>query len=114
MVLDHVNVEEAPDFTLLGVAVSVTVGAVPATVTVTDCVTDPPAPVQVIVYSVVAQREGVGQIALVSTLPCQVPVAVVSVAAQAVASVDFQVRVDLPPVLMVVGEADNVSVGAAA
>jgi hypothetical protein len=43
-----------------------------------------------------------------------VPAVVTSVAAQAVAPVDFQVRVDLPPLLMVVGAALNVSVGAVA
>ena len=112
MVLDQASVEEAPDFTLLGVAVSVTIGALPETVTVADCVADPPAPVQVIWYLVVLQRPGVCQTAFRSTLPCQGPAVLVTVAAQAVASVDFQVRVDLPPVLMVVGAALNVSVGA--
>ena len=109
MLLAQVSVEEAPDFTLLGVAVSVTVGALLETVTVTDFVVDPPAPVQVISYSVVFQRDGVSQIALVCTLPRQLP----TLAKQAVASVDAQVSVDLPPVLMVVGVALNVSVGAA-
>jgi len=47
LVLDQVSVEAPPAFTLLGVAVSVTVGALWETVTVADWVADPPAPVQV-------------------------------------------------------------------
>jgi hypothetical protein len=46
LVLDQVSVEEAPEFTVLGVALSVTVGAVLETVTVADCVALPPLPVQ--------------------------------------------------------------------
>jgi hypothetical protein len=46
-VLDQVSKEEAPEFTVLGVAVSVTTGALLETVTVADCVADPLAPVQV-------------------------------------------------------------------
>jgi hypothetical protein len=109
LVLDHVSVEETPDFTLLGVAVSVTIGAAPETVTVADCVADPPAPVQVTSYSVVFVRTGVCQIARVGTSPCQLP----TVATQAVALADAQVRVDLPPLLMVVGAAVNVTDAAA-
>jgi hypothetical protein len=41
---------------------------------------------------------------LVGTLPCQPPEAV-----QALAPVDFQVRVELPPLLTVVGAALNVT-----
>jgi hypothetical protein len=108
LVLDQASEEEAPDFTLLGVAVSVTIGAAPETVTVADCVADPPAPVQVTSYSVVLVRTGVCQIALVGTLPCQLP----TVATQAVALADAQVSVDLPPLLMVVGAAVNVTDGA--
>ena len=36
LLLDQVSVEAAPDFTLLGLALSVTTGALPATVTVAD------------------------------------------------------------------------------
>ena len=36
LLLDQVSVEAAPDFTLLGLALSVTIGALPATVTVAD------------------------------------------------------------------------------
>jgi hypothetical protein len=36
LLLDQVSVEAAPDFTLLGLALNVTMGALPATVTVAD------------------------------------------------------------------------------
>jgi hypothetical protein len=109
LLLDQVSVEEAPAFTLLGAALSVTIGATPETVMVTDCVADPPAPVQVTSYSVVLVRTGVCQTALVGTFPRQLP----TVAKQAVALADVQVRVDLPPLLMVVGAALKVTDGAA-
>ena len=108
--LDQVKVEEAPDFTLLGVALSVTIGALLETVTVADCVADPPAPVQVTSYSVVLVRTGVCHTALVGTSPRQLP----TMATQAVAFADFHVRVDLPPLPMVVGEALKVTDGVAA
>jgi hypothetical protein len=110
LVLDQASMVEVPDFTLLGVAVSVTIGALPATVTVSDFEADPPAPVQVTTYTVVLVRTGVCQTEWVGTSPCQLP----TVATQAVALADVQVRVDLPPLLMVVGVPVNVSVGAAA
>jgi hypothetical protein len=110
LLLDHVSVEEAPAFTLLGVALNVTIGDLLVTVMVTDCEADPPAPVQVTSYSVVLVSTGVCQIALVGTLPRQLP----TVAKQAVALADVQVRVDLPPLLMVVGAALKVTDGAAA
>ena len=108
--LDQVKVEEAPDFTLLGVALSVTIGALLETVTVADCVADPPAPVQVTSYSVVLVRTGVCQTALVGTSPRQLP----TMATQAVALADVHVRVALPPLPMVVGEALKVTDGVAA
>lgn len=104
LVLDQVSVEEAPDFTLLGVAVSVTIGALPETVTVADCVAEPPAPAQVSSYSVVSVRAPVDQVPLVATLPCQPPEAV-----QVVASALVQVSVELPPLLTVVGAAVSVT-----
>jgi hypothetical protein len=106
LVLDQVSVEEAPDFTLLGVAVSVTIGALLETVTVADCVADPPAPWQVSSYSVVFVRAPVESVPLAGMLPCQPPEAV-----QAVASMDLQVRVELPPLLTVVGAAVSVTDG---
>ena len=36
LLLDQVSVEAVPDFTLLGLALNVTMGALPATVTVAD------------------------------------------------------------------------------
>jgi hypothetical protein len=109
LLLDQVSVEAAPAFTVLGAALSVTVGAAPETVIVTDCEADPPAPVQVTTYSVVLVRAGVCQIALVGTSPRQLP----TMATQEVASADDHVRVDLPPLRMVVGTALNVTDGAA-
>jgi hypothetical protein len=109
LLLDQFSVEAAPAFTVLGVALSVTVGAPLATVIVADCVADPPAPVQVTSYSVVAVRAGVCHTALVGTSPRQLP----TMATQAVALVDVQVRVDLPPLATVVGAALRVTDGAA-
>jgi hypothetical protein len=103
LLLDQVSVEAPPAFTLLGVALSVTVGALPETVTVADCVADPPAPVQVSSYSVVFVRVPVDIVPLVATLPCQPPEAV-----HVVAWEDVQVRVELPPLLTVVGAALSV------
>jgi hypothetical protein len=103
LVLDQVNVEAVPAFTVLGAALSMTIGALLETVTVADCVAEPPAPVQVSSYSVLLVRVPVDQVPLIGTLPCQPPEAV-----QAVASADFQVRVELAPLLMVVGVAINV------
>jgi hypothetical protein len=102
LVLDQVSVEAPPAFTLLGVALSVTIGALLETVTVADCVADPPAPVQVSSNSVVLVKVPVDIVPRVATLPCQPPEAV-----QAVAPADVQVRVELPPLLTVVGAALN-------
>jgi hypothetical protein len=60
--------------------------------------------VQLNSYSVVLVRVPVDMVPLVGTLPCQPPEAV-----QALAPVDFQVRVELPPLLTVVGAALNVT-----
>jgi hypothetical protein len=46
LVEDHVRVDEAPLFTLLGLTKKVIVGAVASTDTLADCVALPPAPVQ--------------------------------------------------------------------
>jgi hypothetical protein len=104
LALDHVSVEEAPAFTVLGVAVSVTIGALLETVTVADCVADPPGPVQVSSYSVLLVKVPVDIVPLLGMLPCQPPKAV-----QAVAPGDLHVRVELPPLPTVVGAAVNVS-----
>lgn len=108
LVLDQVRVEAAPDFTLLGEALKVTVGAWLETVTVADCVAAPPGPAQVSSNSVVLVRVTVDIVPLVGTLPCQPPEAV-----QAAAPTEVQVRVELPPLAMVVGAALNVTDAAA-
>ena len=100
MLLDQASVDASPAFTVLGAALMVTSGALLETVTVADCVADPPAPVQVNSYSVVLVSAPVDQDPLVGTLPCQPPDAV-----QAVAATDFQVSVELSPLPMVVGAA---------
>jgi hypothetical protein len=104
LLLDQLSEEEAPEFTVLGVALSVTTGAMLDTVTVADCVADPPAPVQVSSYSLVFVRVPVGQFPLVATLPCQPPDAV-----QALTPTDVQVSVELQPLLTVVGAAVRVT-----
>ena len=106
--LDHDNVEPVPTSTVLGLAVSVTTGANSETVTLTDCVAEPPDPVQVSAYSVVLVSAPVDQVPLVAIVPRQPPEAV-----QAVALAEFQLKVDAPPLTIVAGEADSVTVGAA-
>jgi hypothetical protein len=109
LVLDHVSEEATPEFTVLGVALSVTIGATPDTVTVADCVAvDPRYPVQLSSYSVVFVRGPVDQVPLVAMLPCHPPEAMHSLAL-----VDFQVSVELAPLLTVVGAAVNVTDAAA-
>jgi hypothetical protein len=51
---DQVNVDEPPLATLVGLAPIETVGAGADTLTVADCAAEPPAPVHVRVYLVVA------------------------------------------------------------
>ncbi len=104
--LDHDNVEPVPTSTVLGLAVSATTGANSETVTVADCVAEPPAPVQINSYSVVLESAPVDQVPLVATAPCQPPDAV-----HAVAFCEFQLNVDMPPLAIVVGDADRVAVG---
>jgi hypothetical protein len=106
--VDQVSVEAWPDVTVLGAALSVTAGANPDTVTVADCVAEPPAPVQVNSYSVVLESAPVDQVPLVAKAPCQPPDAV-----HAVAFSELQLRVDSPPLATVVGDADSVAAGAA-
>jgi hypothetical protein len=108
LVLDQVSEEEMPDFTLLGVAVSVKIGAALDTVTVVDCVTGPCHPVQVSSYSVVFVSGPVDRVPLVGMLPLQPPEAV-----QSLALADDQVRVELAPLPTVVGVALNVTDAAA-
>lgn len=44
--VDQVSVDAAPELTVLGEALSVTIGGSAATVTVTDCLAEPAGPVQ--------------------------------------------------------------------
>jgi hypothetical protein len=104
---DQTSVDAVPDATVLGAALSVTAGGNDATVTVADCVAEPLALVQVSSYSVVLETAPVDQVPLVATGPCQPPAAV-----QAVALAAFQLRVDVPPLVIVVGDVDSVTVGA--
>jgi hypothetical protein len=111
LLLDQVSVAVAPAFTVLGEALNVTIGALLETVTVADCVADPPGPVQVSSYSVLLVSVPVDVVPLVGMLPCQPPEAV-----QAVAPADFQVSVELSPLATVVGaalKANDVATGVA-
>jgi hypothetical protein len=67
----------------------------------------PPAPVQVRVNLVVAVKPEVLCVPLIDSLPVHPPEAV-----QAVASVEDQVKVDVPPFFTVLGLAVNVTAGA--
>jgi hypothetical protein len=95
----HVSVEAAPLSMVVGLAASVAVGT-GATVTVTDAVLVPPAPVQVNEYEVVAVRALVLWVPLVASAPVQPPEAV-----QAVALVELHVSVDAPPSATLIGTA---------
>jgi hypothetical protein len=106
---DQVNVEVPPLVTLVGLALSDTVGGVAETVTVADCVAEPPAPVHVSVNFVVAVRADVAVEPLVGSPPPQPPDA-----AQEVALVDDQINVAPPPLAIVLGLALKLTVGAAA
>jgi hypothetical protein len=105
---DQVNVALPPLDTLLGLALIVTVGGVADVVTIADCDAAPAAPVQVMVYFVVAERADMVFEPLVATLPLQPPEA-----AQELVLADDQVNVDAAPLLMVLGFAERVTAGAA-
>ena len=103
----HVSVVDPPLVTVVGVAVSVTDGAVTGeTNTFTDCMVDPPAPEHVSANAELAVSAPVEADPDVVLLPVQLPDAV-----QAVALVDVQVSVDESPDATVVGTAVIVSVG---
>jgi hypothetical protein len=85
-----------------------TVGAAAATVTVADCLADPPGPVHVSSNSVLVESVPVDRVPLVDTAPLQPPLAV-----HAVASVAAHVKVDSPRGPTVLGEAVRVTVGCA-
>jgi hypothetical protein len=106
----QLSVALPPEVTEVGLAVSDTLGAVgvlDVTLTVTDLLTDPPAPVHVSVYVLVEVKlESVCEPA-VALLPLQPPDAV-----QDVALLDDHVRTELPPDETDVGEALRLKVGA--
>lgn len=106
--VDQVSCDDAPDWMLVGDAVSVTVGAgFEVTVTATDRLILPPAPLQarakleLVVSALVVNDPDV------ALVPVHAPDAV-----QAVAFVVDQVNREVPPDVTDVGDADNVNVGA--
>lgn len=107
LLLDQASLEAVPELTVLGLALSVTTDGNVGTVTVTDCVAEPPSPVQVRSYSVVLVSAPVDQVPLVATAPLQPPEAV-----HAVASLELQVKLELAPLATVVGAPVNVTAGA--
>jgi len=105
--LVHFSVDAPPDGTVLGSAVSITIGADPAIVTVAVCVAELPGPVHVSPNSVMLESAPVDQVPLVAKAPFHPPEAV-----QAVALVVVHCRLDTPPFSAVGGQALNVMEGA--
>jgi hypothetical protein len=103
-----VMLEEPPGATVLGSTCKVTSGAELVTVTVVDWLEVPPGPLHIKPYSVVFVSLPVDQVPLVANGALQPPVAVHCPAFSVV-----QVRVELLPLAIVVGEAVSVIVGAA-
>lgn len=109
LVEDQLSVDEPPLTTVVGDALNVTDGSGGAvTVTVTDCVAEPPAPLQDRAKDVLAVSTPVDTEPEVALFPLQPPEAV-----QKVALVDDQLSVDEPPLAIVVGVAVSVTDGAA-
>ena len=105
---DHVSVAEPPLATVVGVADSVTEGAAGCvTVTFTDCVVSPPAPVHVNAKAEVAANGPVDAVPEVALVPLQFPEAVQDVALE-----DDQVSVAAEPATTEDGAAASVTVGA--
>jgi hypothetical protein len=107
----QVSVEVPPLATVVGFASNVAVatgGAVTATTTVAAGLT-PPVPVQLSEYDVFVVSVPVLRLPLVGSAPLQPPEAV-----HAVALVELQVSVEVPPLATVVGFASNVTVGTGA
>jgi hypothetical protein len=103
----HVSVEAAPEATVAGFALRVTVGAEPFTVTVAAALADPPVPVHVRVYCWVEVNAPVDREPLVARFPDQPPEPV-----HEAAFVELQVSVAADPGLSAVGFALRVTVGA--
>lgn len=106
LVEDHVKVEEPPFATVIGFAVSVSVGT-GGTVTVTDRLIVPPAPVQFRLNVLVLASAPVDWLPDVALVPDQAPEAV-----HEVAFADDQVSVEDTLAFTVAGLALNESVGA--
>lgn len=104
---DQVKVELPPLATVVGLALREILGGAVETVTVADCDAEPPAPVQASVYLVVAVSAAVLAEPLVASEPLQPPEAV-----HEVALVEDQVKVEVAPLLTVLGLAVRVTVGA--
>lgn len=105
---DQFSVAVPPIATVVGVAVRVTEGAAGCvTVTFTDCVVSPPAPVHVNAKAEVAVNAPVDAVPDVALVPLQLPEAV-----QDVALVDDQVSVAAEPATTEDGAAASVTVGA--
>ena len=105
---DQVRVELPPLVTLVGLALSETVGG-GVTETVTDCAAEPPAPVHASVYLVVAVSGAVLWEPLVGFEPLQPPEAV-----QDVALLDDQTKDAALPLVIELGLAVKLTVGAGA
>jgi hypothetical protein len=107
---DHVSIELAPLAMVLGLALKLTVTlGFALTVTVADCAALPPAPVQLKVKVEVALRAPVDCEPLIALAPDHAPDAV-----QEVALVADQFKVELLPLLIALGPALRVTVGASA
>ena len=104
----HERVAAPPVLIAVGLALKVMTGACAATVTVAVWVAVPPAPVQVMSYSVVLESAPVDHVPLTASAPLQPPEA-----AHAVAFCEFQLRLDAPPAATVGGNVVMVTVGAA-
>ena len=107
----HVNVLLPPLAMVVGDADNVTVGTGVVLVTETDLLAwaVPPAPVQLRVKDLLAVKAPVLCVPAVALVPLQPPDAV-----HDVAFVELHVKVLLPPLATVVGDADNVTVGTGA
>jgi hypothetical protein len=104
----QVSVVDPPAATVDGVAVSVTEGIVGCvTVTLTDCVADPPAPLQVSANAELEVNAPVEAVPEDALLPLQLPDAT-----HELASVEDQVRVADAPEASVDGDTARVTVGA--
>ena len=106
LVADQVSIELPLPVTVPGFALRVTTGGDAATVTVTDCVAEPPSPVQASTKSVVFASAPVGIEPLTGIKPDQPPEAW-----HVVAFCEFQVSVEFAPIPTVEGSAVNVTTG---